>query len=205
MSPLKEYTAKTVFVPATLLLVSGVLFLIFFVLRQKGVFNLEPYSIFLVITGVSIAISSFLVAYNACLLQFSRFKNIGFVFGFASFGLVLFYTYLGLWESIGNPGIYQTLYHYFYASIALLLLSALSEFHSLLKYLVGYAILLFSSAIITSRSVLTPELVSKNPFLEKFVDSSFWNLLGIVITGLSIGLLLYCSHLVVDKFKHLEK
>jgi hypothetical protein len=197
----REYNAKSVFIPATLITVLAIVSLIILFVRQNGLFQSGPYSLLLVIAGGTLALSSFFVAYNACFLQFARFKNFGFVFGVILFGLALYYLYAGLWEVTSKLSIYQTLYDYFYASVAILLLTALSEFHRLFKYVIILNVLLLISALITSRSLLTPDLVEQAPFLSRFTDLSFWNLVGIVIAGVSLLLLFLTSNLVLEKFR----
>lgn len=200
----REYNARSVFIPALLLVTAVSVATLFWLIYQNNIFVGGPYTTMLVLSGFGLVLSAFAIAYNACFLQFARMQTFGLLCGLALFGISLYYIYLGVWQITNSPSIDKTLISFFYVGTALILLTALSQFYRLFRFVIILVIVLLLSSLLTSRVLINTDIVSSLPWLARFNDVGFWNLISIVILTLSSIIAFLSSNLLLEKMKKTE-
>lgn len=198
---MQKFTPRSVFILSLLLICAASVAILFWLIYQNNAFVGGPYSSLLVVSGFALVFATVAIGYNAAFLQFTRLQNFGLVCGVALFSLSLYYIYVAVWEITNSPSIDRSLIHFFYVAVALILLTALSQFHRLFRFVIILAVLLLVSSLLTSRIFLNADILNAMPWLSRFNDVGFWNLISILVFVLSCVIAFLASNLLLEKFK----
>ena len=197
----RDYNPRTVLVPATaicILLITGLIAY----LRSQNTLGFQPnYISFLLLGGGMLLLTSFFLFYNAAFLQLARLQTYGYVVSSLLFAVAVYYILAGMFPLTGTPSIDGTLQSYWYASMALVLMTFLAEFRRLIKFVIAFSLAMIALSLITSRTLLTPEVVRSVPALERFLDISFWNLTGVITVVFSAVLAFLSANLLFEQLK----